>query len=580
VLTFVALTPVLAMVLTRVGSHYLPVQDIAVVDLRVRDVFTADTPLAGAYSRYGWNHPGPMFYWPAALLGAPFGHPAWATMVGAALTQGIAIAWLALLAWKVGRLPLVLIALGGLGLSYVAMGDWIFFEAWNPHVAFPFFALFLLQAWAISGGRLTTLVGAAITATFLVQTHVGYAPFVLSGTAYVIACLVARRASLDGRALRRSGALALAITVFLWIPPLVDQVTNTPGNLHELATFFLRGDPDAPAIGLHTAAGLMAAEFRPLMPWLGGHDLINPLFGWPDGASLWWLLVPASLLGFAAFVASRTRSERSIRLVSLTTVIALTGLVSMSRVTDFPSAYLFYWRVQIAVLVALTFAIVVGTSVPTTWRRRLAATGGVVLAVATLWGFGGIARDVVAHGDDVMAGEGPTRKILAQLGPVHGPVIVRSAGDALIGVESGLVDALDRRGDPVFVDKERAYQFGDHRTLDVSDAKAVWYVIDQGQYATALRFLPGAQTLAELTPLTPGDEERLRSVESQIIGALYAAGRPDLVSALDRDYAGFVLADIPGITQDQVQTLLELNRRRHGVCRCAVVAFPSQLAPT
>jgi hypothetical protein len=45
---------------------------------------------------------------------------------------------------------------------------------WNPSVALPFFALFLLQCWLVSTGRLQQLLGLAFVATFLVQTHVGY----------------------------------------------------------------------------------------------------------------------------------------------------------------------------------------------------------------------------------------------------------------------------------------------------------------------------------------------------------------------------------------------------------------------
>ncbi|MFP5487294.1 MAG: hypothetical protein ACLGHQ_03180 [Acidimicrobiia bacterium] len=41
--------------------------DIALIELRIRDVLSAHPPLTGAYSRYGWDHPGPAFFWLAAL---------------------------------------------------------------------------------------------------------------------------------------------------------------------------------------------------------------------------------------------------------------------------------------------------------------------------------------------------------------------------------------------------------------------------------------------------------------------------------------------------------------------------------
>src|SRR5439155_9917057 len=93
-----ALSPVLAVVATRTGRHYVPLGDEANIDLRVRDVFTSNTPLVGAYSR-GFDHPGPLLYWLLAPLSALVGGASWATLVGGALLQGAAIAgsaWIAL----------------------------------------------------------------------------------------------------------------------------------------------------------------------------------------------------------------------------------------------------------------------------------------------------------------------------------------------------------------------------------------------------------------------------------------------------------------------------------------------------
>ena len=87
----VALAGVVAAVITRAGRAYLPLGDEANIDLRVRDVFTGDTPLVGAYSR-GFSHPGPLLFWLLAPLSAVTGGAAWANLVGGALLQGIGIA--------------------------------------------------------------------------------------------------------------------------------------------------------------------------------------------------------------------------------------------------------------------------------------------------------------------------------------------------------------------------------------------------------------------------------------------------------------------------------------------------------
>ena len=45
-----ALAPVVAVLVTRVGRPYFPIEGVASIDLWVRDVFAAHTPLVGAYS--------------------------------------------------------------------------------------------------------------------------------------------------------------------------------------------------------------------------------------------------------------------------------------------------------------------------------------------------------------------------------------------------------------------------------------------------------------------------------------------------------------------------------------------------
>ena len=45
------------------------VGDVALIELRTRDVFSAQPPLVGDYSRYGWAHPGPLFFY---LFSVPY----------------------------------------------------------------------------------------------------------------------------------------------------------------------------------------------------------------------------------------------------------------------------------------------------------------------------------------------------------------------------------------------------------------------------------------------------------------------------------------------------------------------------
>src|SRR5439155_25181474 len=167
--------------------------DEAIIDMRVRDVFTSHTPLVGAYSR-GFNHPGPLLYWLLAPLSAITGGAAWAIMVGDALVQGVAIAACAWLGYRRGGLLLCLGTLTALALAYSSFVFGAqFVQAWNPNLAFPFFLLFLLQAWSLAIGSRWQLLGLVLTGTLLVQLHIGYLPLVAAGIVWACTIVVVDR---------------------------------------------------------------------------------------------------------------------------------------------------------------------------------------------------------------------------------------------------------------------------------------------------------------------------------------------------------------------------------------------------
>jgi len=116
-----ALTPVLAVIVTRAGRTYVPTGDPASLDLFVRDVFSAHPPLVGPYSR-GFNHPGPMLFWLLGPLSWVTGGAPWATLVGAAVLQGIAIAGVGWISFRRAGLAFMLTALSALALAYAGFG--------------------------------------------------------------------------------------------------------------------------------------------------------------------------------------------------------------------------------------------------------------------------------------------------------------------------------------------------------------------------------------------------------------------------------------------------------------------------
>jgi hypothetical protein len=193
--------------------------------------------LLGSYSRFGWNHPGPMQF----TLMAPvyvLTESQNASVYAAALTWNTLWVLAAVfVAWKLGGSRLSLLAAGTLALLLAQLGPDLVSHAWGPHaVVLPLFLYVLLGAgFAQRGGA--WLPGLAFVGTFLVQTHVGTGPTVvaLAGAALL---LWNRTRAPGARISRRAAAWTACILAVFWAPPLVEQLRNSPGNLRLVVAFF------------------------------------------------------------------------------------------------------------------------------------------------------------------------------------------------------------------------------------------------------------------------------------------------------------------------------------------------------
>jgi len=587
--TLVALVPVLVVVVGRAGRAYLPTQDFAVLDLRVRDVWSGDLPLVGVYSRFGWNHPGPLLLWLLAPLNWLFGGAPWTTLVGHAALQGIAIVGTAWTAWRRGGLAVVLGALGVVLLTYAAIGDYVLFQPWNPHVAVIVFPWFVLLAWGVAMGDRLDLVVGAVVATFLVQAHVGYAPLVVACAVVAVAFVVVdTRRDAANRSWARVWArwkapvlTAVIVTVVLWIPAVVDQLTESPGNLRAMGRYFLRSDD--PAAGLWTALGWLAAEYRVRPPWLGGADLFNPftLEAWPMSRA--WLLIPLALVVIGGVLSARRGDRLAFRLVVMTAVLNVVGVVTLARVTGIGYPYLFYWRIPLAplTLFACGYAIVRATGPSLARNARIA--GYALLVVTVLGASVAVTREVVDHPATVDPLEPTVRAMTERLAREDDgdPVLFRVADAATRGLQGGLFDALDRKGVDVRVDTESAFQFGNHRGVTPAEAGALWYVVEDPALVSELSTAPGARVVARSTPLAKADDAELTDLHRELAAAAADAGRPDLLHLEASPAAAVLFADVPGLDPATLRRAAALNARvvASGRCRCAVIAFPPDAPP-
>jgi hypothetical protein len=587
VATFVVTIPPLLVIANFAGRHVIQAGDGAVIDARVRDVFTRNIPLVGPYS-VQWSHPGPLLFYLFAPLSLLSGHASWSTIVSGALLHIVAIAWGARLAWRRGGLGLTLLVLLTFSLTMLAARYRLLTEPWNPHVALPFYVCFVLLIWSVALGDRWQAVGVAVVGTYLVQTHIGYLPLVAAGVVAGIAIVV-----VDGIRARRPFApwrapvlVSAAVGLVLWAPPIIEQLTHDPGNLRLVARYFL-DHPDA-TLGLRRSLWAFAQQYRPIPRWLGGNESYQPLTFVPARTSLVWMAVPAALLIGTVVVARRRRLTAPLRLAVVLGVAFLSGIVALARAKERGWDYMALWRYPTAILVVVVAV----------WTVRLAAgpltcatrTGAIVVCVlALLGGTIPVARDVLAA-HNVSASTDAIASILRQLdgrGIPDSPFMVERGGAGEVGVNSAIVNALDRDGAPVKVPRADAIIWGEGRAASLDEVGRVWVVAEQGIQVSRLTAEPDARVVARTTPLSPVEERELMLLQRRVADQLEAAGHPELVEWLE--YADFVplLADmVQGLDPSDLARIRRLDAKvaRSPGCRCAVVEFapdelPASLAP-
>jgi hypothetical protein len=128
---------------------------------------------------------------------------------------------------------------------YLVAIDPVVFDFWNPSVTLLPFALTLLLAWSVACLDWWAAPWLALSSTFVVQTHVGLFPGVVTAVvaAMVVAIQRARRrgALVDGdeeTTIRRVVRITALLTIVLWLPPIVQELTSPDGNLSALVRFF------------------------------------------------------------------------------------------------------------------------------------------------------------------------------------------------------------------------------------------------------------------------------------------------------------------------------------------------------
>ncbi|MEJ5255029.1 MAG: hypothetical protein WHS89_06730 [Acidimicrobiales bacterium] len=568
------LWPVVVSGLAGLQRRWLPAGDWAVIELRTRDVGTAATPLVGPYSRFGWNHPGPLLFWLLALPYRLAGSDSGALLLAAALVNALAVAGMLVIAWRRGRLVLVVGTAVVVALMMTHLGPSFLRDPWNPSVTVLPFGLLVMLCWsAVEGDRLG-LPAAVLVGAFLVQSHVGFALVVavlwaVATFGYLWASRAAPR--------RRVHVIVAAVLLFVgvWMPVVIDQVAGA-GNVSALVDYFVRGSGEATA-GLVRSAGVVARELGDVAPWMGGREIVVPADGSVASAPLRALVVPVLCFALAAWVAWRVRELAAVRFQAVVAATAIAGVVSVSRITGEVYNYLIRWWWVIAALWWLSTAWSLwsaGSTVlgrhPIVGRARLERASALVALVAFAVTLQLSARTVDGV-DEVGTPDGewyvqiePVVGDLIASAPRPGPALVRFVGTRNASVADGLRLQLERAGIPVVVDDDLVFKFGESRRASTHEPQYVVWVVMGGAVSEveAVSARDGQlQEIARWDPLTPEQRAALVAGERALAEQLRAIGRDDLATAALTGGDIRSARDLEGVDVGLWEAVTEARRR-------------------
>jgi len=432
--------------LSRQAPPFREVSDGAILELYTLEALRGRL-LLGPYSRFGWHHPGPLFfyleapwYWASGLHTAGMQAGALAinlaavfalarTVAANASTTGVA-AMCATVSWYVWRTGAMIVS------------------PWNPHViVLPMLALIVAATASAAAGRGALLPALVLGGSFLLQTHVAVAPIV------VLVMVLAGAAGRD--AVRAGWPAAVGLATAAWLPVIVEQATHHPGNLTRIASFFAES-AEHQTIG-HAATAWSAAltgAFRGGFAVARGVEL-RPV----DGA--WPMLCSGAVVVLLAIAARRAHGRRDAFAMWLAVTCGLTSIVALLatiRIRDRIIDHEVFW---ISALGAIDAAAIAGGLARPIRRPALSAIIAALLVVFTAAaGLAGMRQvlarprtiedhsvDALAQAIEQYAGDSRVQRPLIHIDQQIWPI---AAGALLIVRKHGLAFAVDDRWTTMF----------------------------------------------------------------------------------------------------------------------------------
>jgi hypothetical protein len=498
--------PLLVAAAIAIAEHptVIPAADTAVTETSVIDASHL-TQTLGPYSRFGWSHPGPAWFYLLAPVYRLLGGRSYALAVGCLVLLAVtASAIVVLMARRYGGLGGVLAALAV--LAYVhAVGLDLLRNPWNPWAILLPMGLLVLLAAAGAAGSAASLLGALVVGSFVVQTHVST---VVAVVAVIAAGMLLARLTRGMGAPRpaRAGRVALAVAgaaiVAMWTPPLVQQATGHPGNLGQLVhyvrhphgsfggqTFAPYVPGDHPSIG--EAVSTTGLELG-VLPFGGSSALSGSGDQGVPGPR--WRTVALLVYGVGSLALLLLGLLRHERFALAAGVITLVGTaaaaVSVTRVVGPLFPYLVAWVTAIPIVFWLGWAALGIAALQRRPRLQPALAAAAAALVVAAAGAETVAATRLGPLSDTATAIGPDPVAERLWTLVHqrldahpgGPVLVRIASLDTWPAAATILDQFYREGRPAAVDPQWVFLFGERFRRTGSEKREV-VLVDAAQEA-------------------------------------------------------------------------------------------------
>jgi hypothetical protein len=381
-----ALSGVLALIVFAgtADSAFAPAGDIALIESYTVHATHRELFL-GPYSRFGWNHPGPLYFYLLAPFYVLTEHRS-AGLSAGALAMNLAA--LGVLLWVGARQTthaLLAIMVGLVAVFFTWSAAEMLASQWNPHVlVLPTMAIIVVGA-GVASGSFALLPVLATLVSFVVQTHLGLGPTVLAvaGAALALAVvgwLTVRDTQPQPRVWPVLSA-TLGLLLLLWLLPIVEELSQPEGNLSRLWTFFAAGESEGQRfrIAFRVWADMMSAVVRSDVRVGWGTRIRATPDPWIQAWAIGQTLFVGVILGRAILARDRFR----VALSALLLVASGVALWSITRIEDDIYDHLVFWVAGIGALeVALVAEAIIGLA---SRRAGMLAPSYAAAACLLLW---------------------------------------------------------------------------------------------------------------------------------------------------------------------------------------------------